>query len=85
MTYPWILTNSSVTIIVEGKPVTVQKEDSNYKEVKEAIINSNWDLVKRLADKETQVAEFAKDESIRLYLSEPELRGIRDLLIKLSI
>lgn len=61
MAYPYIMTNSAITVIVEGKPTTTQSDDINYDKIRQAIMEQDWDQVKLLADKEKQVAEFSKD------------------------
>jgi len=79
MTYSYILTDHSVTVVVEGKPITIQREDSDYEAVKTAIKEQDWELVKKLSDKETQIAEFAVgDISVKhgqVYFRGEEMHG----------
>lgn len=43
--YQFTATNESITLIVEGKPVVVQKASPQFKPLRKALLNEDWDDV----------------------------------------
>lgn len=60
MSYPYILNESSITLIIEGKSVTLGREDKSFDSLLVALKAGEWEEVKRLSDKKTAVNEFGK-------------------------
>ena len=60
MTYPFTLTQDSVTVIVNGKPHTVQKGAPNFLALRTAILNENWEAVPKNLTVVKSIREWAK-------------------------
>lgn len=42
----YTMTNNVITVMVDGKPHSVKKEQTNFKPLRDALIASDWDLVR---------------------------------------
>ena len=56
----FIITKEGITVLIDGVPNTIQKEDKNYDEVYQCIKDKDWERVSKLINKEKAVANFAK-------------------------
>jgi len=59
MSYPYIMTDTSVTVIIDLKPSTILPEENGYTEIRNAIIGQDWDTVAKLVDKEKLISNFS--------------------------
>ena len=57
---PYILTETSVTIIIDDNPITVDYTDPNWESIINAIHKRDWDAISILANKSAAVEEFGK-------------------------
>jgi hypothetical protein len=58
MNHPYIITDNSVTVIVNNKPITVEKDNNSFQQVIKAIIEKDWEAVECIIDKATQINKF---------------------------
>jgi len=56
---PYILTNESLTVIINGKSLTMNKENPSFKSAIKALQEEDYDKVERLFDTATAVEEYA--------------------------
>lgn len=57
---PYIIDDRSITLVIEGQPVTIDKANDAYEQIITAIKANDWDEVKKLSSKKPQVKEFIK-------------------------
>lgn len=60
MTYPYTLTNESITVVVNGNPVTIAATSPQYKPLKEALQTENWKAVPKFLTVEGTLEDYAK-------------------------
>jgi hypothetical protein len=60
MSYPYILTEGSITLIINGKSVTVNRDNGEFVSLMTALKAGEWEEVRRLSDKATTINEFGK-------------------------
>lgn len=60
MMYPYIMNNSSLTVIIDGKSHTINDKHVSYTKIKEAIKNNDEDSVKKLIDIPTAINTFGQ-------------------------
>lgn len=81
----YILTDNSLTVVVDGIPRTVFAHESHFENCLSALREQNFDKLKRLIDKTTQVKEFFLDDNFRVkddIIYGPDNKPLSDLLTK---
>ena len=56
---PYILTDESLTVVVNGKSLTMESSNPSFKEAKLAIANEQWDDIEALFDTSQAVVNFS--------------------------
>ena len=59
MMIPYILTDESLTVVVNGKSLTMESSNPSFTEAKLAIANEQWDKIEGLFDTSQSVVDFA--------------------------
>jgi hypothetical protein len=59
MMIPYILTDESLTVVVNGKSLTMESSNPSFTEAKLAIANEQWDKIEGLFDTSQSVINFA--------------------------
>ena len=57
---PYILTDNSLTVVANGKSLTMDKTNPAFGEAKKALLNEEWDRVENLFDTSKAVEDFAQ-------------------------
>lgn len=86
---PFTLTNESITIVWEGKPVTVQKGSPNFLALRSAIIGEDWDAIPNNLTIAKSVSDWAKGEftydgSFVYYKNEKLPNGIASRIVEMA-
>jgi len=58
--YPFILTSTSATVLIEGKPEVINDQHPNFEKVKEALSQELWDEIFDLINVEQAVQNYAE-------------------------
>ena len=61
---PYIITDDSITIVVNGKPFTSTVSNANFSQIKERIVNENFDGIEELFDTGKAVGNFTNGNII---------------------
>ena len=56
---PYILTDNSLTVVVNGKSLTMESSNPAFGEAKKAIVEERWDDIENLFDTSKAVEDFA--------------------------
>lgn len=80
MKYPYIISENSVTVVVDGRPITVTEGQSNYDSVLRAVKNGDWDSIESRLNIAKEVEDWASgDISIKngvvYFKGDEELHG----------
>lgn len=59
MSYPFTMTNDTITVIVDGQPHNVKKGAQHYDAVKKAVLSEDWKQVKELVAPGIKIEEWA--------------------------
>ena len=62
---PYILTDNSLTVVINGKSLTMDKTNPSFGEAKKALANEEWERLENLFDTGKAVEDFA-DGNIRV-------------------
>lgn len=57
---PFTLTNDSITVVCAGKAHTVQKDAANFHQLRDAVLEGNWDLVPGLVTEQGSLETYAR-------------------------
>ena len=57
---PHIITDSSVTVIINGNPLTMNSDNANYNNVIEALADGRYDCLEDMFDTGKAIAAFAE-------------------------
>jgi hypothetical protein len=83
----YVMSDDRVTVLIAGRPVTVNKSSGNFPKVCQAIREDDWDNVAKLADTATLIRSFSegklKVKDNRVYYDDTECTGyIVDKILK---
>lgn len=86
---PYSLTHESVTLVVGGKPYTIQRGADNFDAVREAVIRERWDDAVHLISPGTHIEQwlgngFTFVDNILSYEGEPLDSGLNDRLLNMA-
>jgi len=59
MTIPYILTDESLTVIINGKSLTMNKENPSFKPAVEALLEEDYEKVEKLFDVSAAIQEYS--------------------------
>ena len=57
---PYILTDNSLTVVLNGQSLTMEKTDPAFKEAKVALAKEEWERLENLFDTSKAVEDFAE-------------------------
>lgn len=60
MTYPYVLTGSSIVVTVDGQTINIQDTAPNYQPLKKALLDKDWEAVKQALTVEGSIAAWSK-------------------------
>lgn len=60
MIYPFIITTTSATVLIDGKPEVISAEHPNFEAVKDCLREGRWDEIQQLINVSQAVSEYAK-------------------------
>ena len=63
MKIPYILTEESLTVVVDGKAMTMQKDDPAWTQAGDALNNEEYDRLENLFDVSKAVEDYVDNES----------------------
>jgi hypothetical protein len=79
MTYPFIIQNGNVTIVIDNKPHTIAKTHITYQKVVDAIKAGDWDKVRDTIDPKKVVVNYGKGnvaiQGEKLFWKNEEMHG----------
>lgn len=58
MGYPYLIQGANITMVIDGNSHTITKTHINYEEIKQAIKEENWDVVKDLIEPKKQLLNY---------------------------
>jgi hypothetical protein len=64
MSFPYILNDNGLTLIIKGKSQTVNSDDKGFESIMSALREQDWDKVERLVDKVSAINVFGKGRII---------------------
>jgi hypothetical protein len=80
MNIPYILSENSLTIFLDGKPHTLRKDHPNFNNARKAILDGNTDALADLVDVERAIEDFVQgDISVKdeiVYYKNHRLHGV---------
>ena len=59
MSFPYIIQGNNITVVIEGKPHTINQTHLAFEQIKDAIKVNNWNKVKKLIDAKDAVVKFS--------------------------
>ena len=60
---PYILTDNSLTVVIDGKAETMASSHPAWTQAKQALANEDWDLLGQLFDVQAAVANYVDEET----------------------
>jgi len=60
MSYPYIIQNDNITVVVDNKPYTVNESHVGYKKLLNAIKQEDWDTVQAVVDPKKVVLDYGE-------------------------
>ena len=60
---PYILTEQSLTVVIEGKAQTMNNDHPAWEQAKQALSDSEWDRLQSLFDVESAVQDYLDEDA----------------------
>lgn len=80
MSYPYILQGDNISIVIDNKPYNINKTHVSFADIKQAIKEQNWPVVKKLVDVRRIIAEYTQGNinvyEGKVFWKETELHGV---------
>jgi len=64
MNIPYIITNTSITVVIDSKSYSLTSGHPNYSKVKECIVNRQFDKIASLVDIPTNIVKFSSGKVV---------------------
>lgn len=82
-------TNESITVMLEGNPYTIKREQDNWDKVRLAIFNEDWDSLGSLVSPKIPIenwasGEFTVEDNLIMYDGEPIAQQLNERILEMA-